>query len=271
MRIILLLLIVLTISSCVKPNEEVTCELNTINFNHNPDEFFNIKKDDNNKVVELISATDPATRQVYTFNDLEQLVLREDFFNFDNLGENLVRSRFEYEYDGSGNIIKSTIYAQSYSGGVALGLELNSINFYEYNSGHVSKIKSYNEFNGTNMYQGETLFTWVNDDLTFLNKLGQTGQSDFSVKFTYDLNNESKIDSLSKNLYLEDLFERGEALEGIRRSKHVLTSAVRKFGGLPEQVVNYVTTFNNKRYITSILEKTSTDSYYVFRFDYLCK
>lgn len=270
MRIILLLLIVLTISSCEKTNEEVTCEINTISLNNDPSEYFKLKKE-NGKIVELISATDPATRQVYTFNDFEQLVLREDFFNFDNLGENLVRTRYEYEYDMSGVLVKSRQYNQSYTGGVALGLYLASNNFFEYNSGHVSKIKSYSDFNGTTIYQGETVFEWVNDDLVFLNHLGQSGQSDISVKFTYDVNTESKIDSIAKKFYLEELFERGHELEGIRRSKHVLKSAVRKFAGQPEEAVTFITTFNNKGYITSILGKTSVESNYAFTFDYVCK
>lgn len=270
MRIILFLLIVLTIFSCEKPTEELTCEINTINFDNDPNEFFKLKKE-NNKIVELISAKDPTTKRVYTFNDVEQLVLREDFTNIDNLGEDLVRSRYEYEYDISGDLVKTTMYSQSYSGGVALGLGPASFYFFEYTSGHVSKIKSYSDFNGTSIYQGETVFTWANDDLVFLNQMSQTGQSEISIKFTYDLNTESKIDSIAKNFYLEELVDRGHALAGIRRSKHVLTSAIQKWVGSPEEVINYVTRFNKKGYITSIQEKTSIESNYVFRFDYLCK
>jgi hypothetical protein len=247
----------------------VECRLKTINFENSPDRFFNIEFNADNK-IELILSTDTQTKQVYEFNNLHQFVKREDFTNMDNLGSTLVRRRWEHYYDESNNLIKTFHFNQSYTGGVALGLDFTGIDSFKYSNGHITEMESYTPFNGTNIYQGKTIFAWENDDLMSLIQYGQNGQISHSVFFTYDLTKENKYDTVFKNV-IEEIFEGGHQLEGIRRSKHILTNAVEQWSGSNPITRTYTTTFDLKGLIESIQESAEGYTNYVYRFGYTCE
>lgn len=246
-----------------------SCDLKTVNFDTSQNNFYNITSNGNH-IVQLTLATDSQTKQVYSFNSLNQFVKREDFTNTDNLGATLVRSRFEHIYDSLNNLIKIFQSYQTYSAGVALGLSLTVIDSFLYSSGHIVEMKSYSPFNGTNIYQGKTVFTWANDDLLTLKQYGQNGQLYHSIDFTYDLTKENKFDSICHNFYIQEIFERGHEMEGIRRSKHILISAIEQWAGSPSISRNYITTFNSSGLVKSIQENSNGITYYIFRFGFLC-
>ena len=274
MKYLLLLFPFFSLFSCEKNSESETlltsaCELRTINFDTSLQKFYNININGNH-ITQLTLATDTQTKQVYEFNNLNQFIKREDFNNEDNLGANLVRTRCEHFYDQTNNLIKIFQYNQNYSGGVALGLSLANIDSFFYSSNNTAEIRHYTPFNGTNIYQGVSKFSWVNDDLITLKQYRQNGQLYHSIDFTYDLTKENKFDSICKNFYIQELFEYGHQMEGIRRSKHILTSAKEEWVGNSPITRNYITTFNSNGFVESIQEKAYGLNYYIFRFGYLC-
>jgi hypothetical protein len=206
---------------------------------------------------------------VYTFNSLNQLIKREDFHNDDNLGANLVRSRFEHIYDANNNIVRSNVYYQFYNG-VPMGLMFQGYNNYTYSNGRLSEIKSYSPFNGVDIFMGRTTFTWLNEDLMSIITYQQNGLADQIINFTYDLSKENKFDSVLKYFYIQEIGEYGLTMEGIRRSKHVLTASTQQWVGYTTYNRTYETTFNSKGFIKSIKENAFGRSYYIFRFTYSC-
>jgi hypothetical protein len=272
---LLFLILPVFLFSCTKDPDITTppvtdCKLLTVNFDTSAGKFYNLKYD-SNKIVQLTLTTDPQTKMVYTFNSLNQFIKREDFNNNDNLGANLVRHRFEHIYDASNKIIRSNISLQSYSGGVALGLKFHGYNLYSYSTGLLSEIKSYSPFNGVDIYMGRTTFTWLNDDLMSITSYAQNGSTDEIVNFTYDLSKENKFDSVLKYFYIQEIGEGGFPMEGIRRSKHVLTSSTQhRPSGPITYTRSYQTTFNSRGFIKSIKENAFGTSYYIFSFTYSC-
>lgn len=274
-RVITLTILMSVLFSCGKDPVTSTppadgCKLKTVNFDTSQSGAFNVKYD-GDLIVQLTRESDSQHKIVFGFDSLNRFAKRETFGPFN--GSQILTGRSEYYYDQSGHFVKRLEYGQTYSGNTALGLSLQGIDSFTYSGSNISEMKNYSPFNGTNIYQGKTVFTWTNDDLSSLQEYDQRGQVYHSVNFTYDVSKENKFDSLFKGFYIQEPFEYGHSLEGVRRSKHILTQSVEQWNSSPPplpRTSTYITTFNKNGYVKSIQETIGATTFYVFRFQYTC-
>jgi len=220
------------------------------------------------KITQLTNSLTSQDKKTFIYNLSGFLLKSEVFYNYDNLGDTLVRSRIEYFYDTDSNIIKANSYYQEYSAGQSLGLKFSGIDSFFYTNGKVSQRKTYVPY-GPNSYQGKVLINWNNDDIVSFIIYGQNGLINNTLNFTYDTLKENKIDINIKKINY-NYADASNSMEAMRNSKHVLIKAVEQSRGNSINTYNYLTTFDNNNFIKSIQVNAYGNTYYINRFDYNC-
>jgi hypothetical protein len=273
MKQILFATVVFFLISCDKNTADPivpVCKLKTINTDT---ALSGVKKVSYNGeyISEIASIQYPAVKQIFTTDASGQLIKEEEFLTADSYGpDTMVRSRIEYFYDQAKNVIRTLNYHRLYTAGTTIStLPLNWIDSFKYTSGKISEIKTYEPFNGVNIYQGKSVLTWVNDDLSQITDYDQNNILYYNAVFTYDLTKENKLDSVFTNLGFAYGFNGGRR-GNLKMSKHILTKTVSYWTGSTPVTSTFLTTFNSNGFVNSIQETDYGQTYYIYRFEYKC-